>query len=81
MVYLKSTKEGLVVAGLNNPYHTQDLDKEVLCKNICDSIEWLGVWNRIDVDKGYTLCCEYNDFVKFYKNVIPLMQVDKILKK
>jgi hypothetical protein len=81
MVYLKSTKEGLVVAGLNNPWHTQDLDKEVLCKNICAIIKWLGVWSKTDADRGYTFCCEYNDFMKFYKNVIPLMQVDKILKK
>lgn len=57
-----NTNRGIAFVSLNNPYqNTAETAADVRCTNICGQIGWLN-WDRADIKKGYSYCCEVNDF-------------------
>ncbi|XP_055855488.1 uncharacterized protein LOC129918788 [Episyrphus balteatus] len=60
-----STKRGVVLLGVNNPYLTMDQIKKnyIICKDISDKLDFLS-WKKDDLKAGYSYACEVNDFAK-----------------
>lgn len=53
----------IVLIGLNNPFATSLTGNALLCPNICSTSGW-GMTQYTDFTKGYTYCCNVNDFAK-----------------
>jgi hypothetical protein len=60
-VYDPISKAGVVFVGVNNPYVPNPQGDYIICNNVCSSITWV-TWDRTNIKKGYSYCCEVNDF-------------------
>lgn len=79
VLYDPTTKAGVAFVGLNNPYQdAATIPADVLCKDICSQIPWLS-WNQKDIKKGYSYCCEVNDFRAAFPD-LPSFTVSSLLK-
>lgn len=59
-VYDPKTKNGAVFIGTNNPYKTE---KELICKDVSDSIKWL-TWKKDNQIAGFSYACSVEEFRK-----------------
>lgn len=79
VLYNPATKAGIAFVGLNNPYQDPaTIPADVRCTDICNQVTWLS-WYQKDVKKGYSYCCEVNDFKKAFPD-LPNLTVTSLLK-
>jgi len=79
VLYNRSTQAGIAFVGLNNPYQDPStIPDDVRCTDICSQVTWL-TWSQKDVVRGYSYCCEVNDFRKTFTD-LPAFTVTSILK-
>ncbi|KDR18788.1 hypothetical protein L798_06469, partial [Zootermopsis nevadensis] len=76
-VYNPKTQAGVVFVGVNNPYEPNPEENYVICTNVCSNISWLQ-WDEKNVKKGYSYCCEVNDF-RSTVNTLPELTVSSLL--
>ncbi|XP_055919682.1 uncharacterized protein LOC129951510 [Eupeodes corollae] len=74
-----STKRGLVLLGVNNPYLTMEQIKKdyIVCKDVSDKLDFL-TWKKEDLKAGYSYACEVKDFAKVNPNM-PKFDVKSLL--
>jgi hypothetical protein len=65
-VYEPKSKAGVVFVGINNPHiDISDIfdvtNCYLICTDVCSEILWIK-WKQIDVTKGYSYCCEVDEF-------------------
>lgn len=72
-----ATNAGIAFVGLNNPYES-NVAADIRCTDICSQLTWLS-WTQKDIKKGYSYCCEVNDFRKAFPE-LPNFTVNSILK-
>ncbi|KAM7342770.1 salivary protein Tsal1-like [Cochliomyia hominivorax] len=75
----KPSDSAIVFVTVNNPY-IEDGAKEEICKNVCKKSGILHD-NFPDVTKGYTFCCELNEFKKLVPSLPKEVQGNKLLKR
>ena len=67
VVYDPKSQAGVAFVGINNPYVSDPRGDYIICNDVCSKLSWLQ-WDQKDIKKGYSYCCEVNDFrstVKF----------------
>jgi len=60
-VYDPKSQAGVVFVGINNPYVSNPQGDYLICTDVCSNISWV-IWNPQNITKGYSYCCEFNDF-------------------
>ncbi|PSN57821.1 hypothetical protein C0J52_04397 [Blattella germanica] len=60
-VYNPKTQAGIVFVGINNPYVSNPKGDYLICQDVCSKVSWLQ-WDQTNIAKGYSYCCEVNDF-------------------
>lgn len=79
VLYNPTTKAGIAFVGLNNPYQDEStIAADIRCTDICGQISWLS-WTQKDVKKGYSYCCEVNNFRTAFPD-LPSFTVTSVLK-
>lgn len=79
VLYNPATHAGIAFVGLNNPYQAEaTIAADIRCTDICGQITWLS-WTQKDIKKGYSYCCEVNDFRKAFPE-LPAFTVTSVLK-
>lgn len=76
VLYHEESKNAIAFIGHNNPYE-EDVTKNIVCKNICDKINWLN-WNAESVKEGYSYCCTVEDLRKTV-TYLPPLEINGIL--
>ena len=61
VVYNPKTQEGIALVGINNPYVANPSGDYIFCTDVCSKVSWLQ-WDQKNVQKGYSYCCEVDDF-------------------
>ncbi|KAJ9590454.1 hypothetical protein L9F63_016513 [Diploptera punctata] len=77
VVYNSKTREGIAFIGINNPYVTNPSADYIFCTDVCSRVSWLQ-WDQKDIKKGYSYCCDVNDFRKTVKT-LPQFTVNSLL--
>uniref|UniRef100_A0A1B6DIQ8 DNA/RNA non-specific endonuclease/pyrophosphatase/phosphodiesterase domain-containing protein n=1 Tax=Clastoptera arizonana TaxID=38151 RepID=A0A1B6DIQ8_9HEMI len=78
LLYVENISSGIVFIGVNNPYLTEVTSDYLICEDVCDKISWL-TWDQTNIKKGFSYCCEVNDFFKTV-TTLPELNVTSILK-
>jgi len=61
-VYDPKSQAGVVFVGINNPYVSNPPQRDYLiCTDLCSKISWVE-WDQKNITKGYSYCCEVDDF-------------------
>jgi len=60
-VYDPKSQAGVVFVGINNPYVSAPQGDYLICTDVCSNISWVH-WDRKNIKKGYSYCCEVDDF-------------------
>jgi hypothetical protein len=76
-VYDPKTQAGTVFVGINNPYENKPQGDYLICNDVCSKISWLQ-WDEKEVEKGYSYCCDVNDFRSTVKT-LPDFEVTSLL--
>jgi hypothetical protein len=76
-VYEPISKAGVVFVGVNNPYVPNPQGDYIICTNVCSNITWV-TWDRTNIKKGYSYCCNVNDFRTMVK-YLPRFTVSGLL--
>jgi hypothetical protein len=76
-VYEPISKAGVVFVGVNNPYVGNPQGDYIICNNVCSNITWV-TWNPTNIARGYSYCCEVNDFRNMVK-YLPRFTVSDLL--
>jgi hypothetical protein len=63
VVYDPESQGGVVFVGINNPYLnvSNPLGDCLICTDVCSNISWVN-WDPQNIAKGYSYCCEVDDF-------------------
>ncbi|GFG38327.1 hypothetical protein Cfor_01738 [Coptotermes formosanus] len=61
VVYEPKSENGVVFVGTNNPYLPDPQGDYLICNDVCSKISWLQ-WDQKDTEKGYSYCCDVDDF-------------------
>ncbi|KAM7344138.1 salivary protein Tsal1-like [Cochliomyia hominivorax] len=75
----KPSDSAIVFVTVNNPYIEDGADEEI-CTNVCEETGILHA-NFPDVTKGYTFCCELNEFKKLVDSLPEEVQGNNLLKR
>lgn len=79
VLYNPATQAGVAFIGLNNPYQDPStISRDIRCTDICSQISWL-TWTQKDIIKGYSYCCEVNDFRNAFPD-LPSFPVSSLLR-
>jgi DNA/RNA endonuclease G (NUC1) len=76
-VYDPKSKAGVVFVGINNPYVTNPQGDYLICTDVCSKIYWVN-WDQENIKKGYSYCCEVDDFRSKVK-YLPQFTVSRLL--
>jgi hypothetical protein len=76
-VYDPRSQAGVVFVGINNPYVSKPQTDDLICSDVCSKISWLR-WNQKNKKKGYSYCCEVDDFRSTVK-ILPEFRVRGLL--
>jgi len=60
-VYDPKSQAGVVFVGINNPYVSDPQGDYLICTDVCSKISWVH-WDQKNIEKGYSYCCEADDF-------------------
>jgi hypothetical protein len=60
-VYDPKSHAGVVFVGINNPYVSDLQGDYLICIDVCSKISWVN-WDQKNIEKGYSYCCEVDDF-------------------
>jgi hypothetical protein len=60
-VYDPKSQAGVVFVGINNPYVSHPQGDYLICNDVCSKISWV-TWDQKNIEKGYSYCCEFDDF-------------------
>ena len=60
-VYDPNSQAGVVFVGINNPYVSDPQGDYLICTDVCSKISWVH-WDQKNIEKGYSYCCEVDDF-------------------
>jgi hypothetical protein len=60
-VYDPKSQAGVVFVGINNPYVSDPQGDYLICTDVCSRISWVE-WDQKNIKKGYTYCCEVDEF-------------------
>ena len=60
-VYDPKSQAGVVFVGINNPYVSDPQRDYLICTDVCSKLSWLN-WDQANIKKGYSYCCEVDDF-------------------
>jgi hypothetical protein len=60
-VYDPKSHAGVVFVGINNPYVSDPQRDYLICTDVCSKISWIQ-WDQKNITKGYSYCCEVDDF-------------------
>jgi hypothetical protein len=60
-VYNPKSQAGVVFVGINNPYVSDPQGGYLICNDVCSQISWVK-WDQKNITKGYSYCCEVDDF-------------------
>jgi hypothetical protein len=60
-VYDPKSLVGVVFVGINNPYVSKPQGDYLICTDVCSKISWIN-WDQKNITKGYSYCCEVEDF-------------------
>jgi hypothetical protein len=60
-VYDPKSQAGVVFVGINNPYVSNPQGDYLICTDVCSKISWIQ-WDQKNIKRGYSYCCEVNDF-------------------
>ncbi|XP_046384839.1 uncharacterized protein LOC124155167 [Ischnura elegans] len=58
-----STRRAVGFVGVNNPYLNPVPESLILCKSVCDKLDWLP-WDASNIDQGFSYCCEVDELRK-----------------
>ncbi|KAF2895398.1 hypothetical protein ILUMI_10778 [Ignelater luminosus] len=79
IIYLESTKEGIALVSLNDPFIKKISNEHILCPDVCNEYGWISKkWKNIA--KGYMYCCDIRILQKTVKT-IPSLNIRSILRK
>jgi hypothetical protein len=76
-VYDPKDQAGVVFVGINNPYVSDPEGDYLICTDVCSKISWLR-WNQKNKKRGYSYCCEVDDFRSTVK-ILPEFTVRGLL--
>lgn len=63
MVQDPATESSLAIIQINVPdLSPKDIPQQILCRDICEWIEWMKGTNWKNIASGYTYCCSIVDF-------------------
>jgi hypothetical protein len=60
-VYNPKSQAGVVFVGINKPYVSDPQGDYLICTDVCSQISWVN-WDQKNITKGYSYCCEVEDF-------------------
>ena len=60
-VYDPKSQAGVVFVGINNPYVSNPQGDYLICTDVCSNVSWIQ-WDQKNIKKGYSYCCEVDDF-------------------
>jgi len=60
-VYDPKSQAGVVFVGINNPYVSDLKGDYFICNDVCSKLSWVQ-WDQKNIEKGYSYCCEVDDF-------------------
>jgi hypothetical protein len=60
-VYDPNSHAGVVFVGINNPHVSDPQGDYIICTDVCSNISWIQ-WDQENIRKGYSYCCEVDDF-------------------
>ncbi|CAL8092467.1 unnamed protein product [Orchesella dallaii] len=55
VIYDETTRTGVAVIQINNPWIRTVTEDDILCDDVCDQLSWVN-WDTTDIVKGYTYC-------------------------
>jgi hypothetical protein len=67
----------VVFVGINNPYVSDPQGDYLICNDVCSKIYWVQ-WDQKNTEKGYSYCCEVDDFRSTVK-LLPQFTVSGLL--
>jgi hypothetical protein len=76
-VYDPKSQAGVVFVGINNPYVSDPQGDYLICTDVCSKISWVN-WDQANIKKGYSYCCEVDDFRSTVKT-LPQFTVSGLL--
>ena len=76
-VYEPKSKAGVVFVGINNPHIPVANGDYIFCPDVCSDITWV-TWDRKNITKGYSYCCEVDDF-RYTVKTLPQFPVSGLL--
>jgi hypothetical protein len=76
-VYDPKSQAGVVFVGINNPYVSDPQGDYLICTDVCSKISWIQ-WDQKNIGKGYSYCCEVDDFRSTVKT-LPQFTVSSLL--
>jgi hypothetical protein len=78
-VYDPKSQAGVVFVGINNPFVSDPKGDYLICTDVCSKISWVQ-WDQKSIEKGYSYCCEVDDFNSTVK-ILPQFEVSGLLKE
>jgi len=76
-VYDPKSQAGVVFVGINNPYVSNPQRDYLICNDVCSKISWV-YWDQKNITKGYSYCCEVDDF-RYTVKTLPQFPVSGLL--
>jgi len=76
-VYDPKRQVGVVFVGINNPHVSVLQGNDRICTDVCSKISWVR-WDQRNITRGYSYCCEVDDFRSTVK-ILPPFPVSGLL--
>ena len=76
-VYDPKRQAAVVFVGINSAYVSDPQGDYLICTDVCSKFSWLN-WDQKNIEKGYSYCCEVDDF-RLTVKYLPQLTVSGLL--